>query len=204
MYCPRCGSPNEPGDRFCSACGAALRETAAKEHRAPRERLARLLGTTRRARLISVATALALVAALAAFIALSTDEGIPRDAYTVAADGICLEAKRDIVSARKESGGPNSFSRALVPIVGGWRAQLGELSVPADRVEQAHELEAALLVAQIRIARLARAVELGEKRAALTSAKEAEEASANVEEAVATLGLDECAEAAIGFTPEKS
>ncbi len=203
MHCPRCGSPNEPGDRFCSACGAALRETAPKEQRAPRERLARLLGTTRGARLVSVATALALVAALAAFIALSADEGIPRDAYTVAADGICLEAKRDIVSARRESGGPSSFPHALVAIVGNWRAQLRELSIPSDRAEQAHELEAALLVAQIRIARLARVAELGEKRAALASAKEAEEASAGVEEAVANLGLDECAEAAIGFTPEK-
>jgi hypothetical protein len=203
VYCPRCGSPNEPGDRFCSACGAALRETAPKEHRAPRERLARLFGTTRRARLISGATALALVAALAAFIALNTDEGIPRDAYTIAADGICLEAKRDIVSARKESGSPSSFPRALVAIVGNWRDQLRELSIPSDRVEQAHELEAALLVTQIRIARLARVAGLGEKRAALASAKQAEEASAGVEEAVASLGLDECAEAAIGFTPEK-
>lgn len=206
MYCSRCGSPNDPGDRFCSACGAELRETTPdeSESRKPRERLGRLLGTTRRARLVSAATAVALVAAVVAFIALNSDEGIPRDAYTVAADGICLQAKREIVSAREGYGDPSAFSQALVPIVGGWRAQLRELSVPSDRVEQARALEAALLTAELRVAKLARVAARGEGKAALASAKRADLASARVEEAVADLGLDECAEAAIGFTPDES
>jgi hypothetical protein len=204
VYCPRCGSPNEPGDRFCGACGAALRETAPRERRTPRDRLARLFGTTRRARLVSAATVVALVATVAAFIALNADEGIPRDAYTIAADGICLQAKREIVLARKGDGDPSSFSRSLVPIVGGWRAQLRELSVPPDRIEQARQLEAALLVAELRIAKLARVAERGDGRAALASAKRADGASAAVEEAVASLGLSECASAVIGFSPSPS
>jgi hypothetical protein len=187
-----------------------LRKTAPKERRGPRERFAQLLGTTRKARLVSAATTLAIVAAILAFVALNADEGIPRDAYTIAADRICLEAKRDIVSARKDSGGrtaaadPNAFARALVPIVGGWRAQLQELSIPSDRVEQAGQLEAALLEAEIRIAQLARIVDRGNGKATLAGAKRADEASANVEEAVADLGLSECASAIIGFSPSPS
>ena len=206
MYCSRCGSPNEPDDRFCSACGAGLRETAPdeSESQAPRARLARLFGMTRKARLVSAATAVALVAAVVAFIALNSDEGIPRDAYTVAADAFCLQAKREIVLAREGGGDPSSFSQALVPIVGGWRAQLRELSVPPDRIEQARQLEAALLVAELRIANLARVAERGDRKVALASAKRADGASAAVEEAVANLGLSECASAVIGFSPSPS
>jgi hypothetical protein len=204
VYCPRCGSPNEPGDRFCSACGAGLRTTAPKERRAPHDRISRLLGTTRKARLVSAATAIALVTAVVAFFALNSDEGIPRDAYTVAADGFCLQAKREIVSARRDYRDPSAFSQALVPIVGGWRAQLHKLAVPSDRVEQARQLEAALLEAELRIAKLARIAEQGGKRAALASAKRADKASAAVEEAVANLGLSECAAAVIGFAPNSN
>ena len=180
-----------------------MREAATREPSAPHDRLARLFGTTRRARLVSIGTVVALTAAVAAFIALKSDEGIPRDAYTIAADGICLQAKHEIVLARKDPN-PSSLSRALVPIVGGWRAQLRELSIPSDRIEQAHELEAALLLAELRIAKLARVAGHGDRRVVLASAKVADKASISVEEAVADLGLDECAEAAIGFTEQES
>lgn len=212
MHCPRCGARNEPGDRYCSACGAGLRGGAeeAGRPRSVRERAVELVGTTRKARLISAVTALAIVVAIAAFIALDSDEGIPRDAYTVEADRICLNSKRGIVAARvvfaRQAGqiDPGAFARTLVPVVGKWRAQLRELAVPPDRLEEARRLEAALLDAEVRIAKLARVADRGEKDAIVASAKRADEASTGVEEAVSDLGLSECADATIGFTPERS
>lgn len=208
MTCPRCGSPNEPDDRFCSACGAALAASAPKKPRSSGERLKGLVGRTRRARLITAATALAIVGAIVAFIALEpADEAIPRDAYTIAADRMCLQAKLEIVAAakryRSEAGGGDAqaFAQSLVPIVGGWRRRLRGLNIPSDRVAEARGLEAALLEAEIRIAKLARIAGGSDERSVLASARRADQASTTVEDAVSALGLDECASVALGFSP---
>jgi hypothetical protein len=149
-----------------------------------------------------------VVVAVVAFLALEpSDDGIPRDAYTITADRLCLSAKQQIVAAERGSGdqrGPGDasvFARELVPIVTSWHSQLRELAVPVDRVEQARQLETALLEADVRIAALARVAADGNPRKTVASAKSADAASAGVEEAVAALGLSECAEATIGFTP---
>jgi uncharacterized Zn finger protein (UPF0148 family) len=204
VYCPRCGTPNEPGDRFCSACGAGLRKAAATEkRRSPREQLGRLVGTTRKARLISAATAGAIVVAIVGFIALNpSEDAIPRDAYTIEADRICLAAKKQIVAVER-SGAANTFA-ALVPVVGTWRSQFAELVVPADRIGQAQQLETALRDAEVQIARVARIAPHGNKKKTLASAKQADAATTGVEEAVASLGLSECANATIGLSPASS
>jgi predicted nucleic acid-binding Zn ribbon protein len=203
VYCPRCGTPNEDGDRYCSACGATLEKAAAepKEQLSTRERLARILGTTRKARLITAATALALLVAVIAFFALDTaeEEAIPRDGYTLAAERICLDAKQEIVAAERQATA-GSLASSLVPVVASWRAQFEALAVPADRGEQAQGLEAALLEAETELGGLARASRAGTKAEVLASAKEADAASARVEEAVAELGLGECAAATIGLS----
>lgn len=213
MYCPRCGAENEPGDRYCAACGAGLRDVAGGGGEQPsvRQRAAGLIGKTRRARIVTVATVVALLAAVVAFAALQTDEDeIPRDAYTVAADRDCLNAKRGIVAARlvfQRQPGPTDASylaRTLLPVIGRWRQQLGELSPPADRIEAAAALDAALLEAELRIGQLARTAPRRETEATLVSARQADEASSAVEEAVAGLGLSRCAEASIGFTPDEN
>jgi hypothetical protein len=208
VHCPRCGTPNEPGDRFCSACGASLEPSAAPvERRSARDRLSRVIGTTRRARLVSIATAVAVAAAVAAFIALKpSGHSIPRDAYTIAADRLCLDAKGEIISAEQRFGRPgtrdtSAFAHELVPIVEAWRSKVGKLAVPPDRVELARELEAALLEAEIQIAALARVAAKGNEKVTLVSARRADAASAGVEEAVAALGLTQCANATIGFSP---
>lgn len=209
VYCPRCGTPNEPDDRFCSACGASLKKTSEpKEQLSPRERLGRIVGTTRRARWITGATLAALVAAVVAFIALEpSEDGIPRDAYTISADQLCLNAKSEIVSAerhfgRQAGGGTTSaLAHELVPIVAAWRSDLGKLAVPADRAALARELEAALLEAEIQIAALARVAARGDERATLVSAKRADAATSGVEAAAASLGLSRCAAETIGLTP---
>jgi zinc-ribbon domain len=207
--CPRCGTPNEPGDRFCSSCGAGLGASSApQEQLSARERAGRLVGTTRKARLVTAATALAFVVAIVAFIALKpSDDSIPRDAYTVAADRLCLAAKGEIVAVERrvdsQSGEVDTggFARELVPIVATWRSQLKELVAPSDRTEQAQELEAALLNAEVQIGKLARVAAEGSQGEILAAAKGADGASAAVEEAVSSLGLSHCANATIGLSP---
>jgi hypothetical protein len=168
------------------------------------------VGTTRKARLVSAGIAAALIIAIAAFAVLKpAKDEIPRDAYTIAADQMCLEAKHQIVAVEQRSvkgsepGHPGSFAQALVPIVGAWRSQFQELIVPSDRVEEARQLAAALLGAEIAIAKLARTAAHGDEKAVLVAAKQADGATAQVEEAVSSLGLTECASAAIGFSPSQ-
>jgi len=211
MHCQRCGTPNEPGDRFCSSCGAALRGASKRrQSRSLGQRAKLTLGTTRKAQLISVATAVALVVAVVAFIELKPKEDtIPRDAYTIAADRLCIEAKREIVALerRYEGGGKrdaSAFARELVPIISDWRSEFRALAVPSDRTDQAQQLGGALLAAEVQVGGLARVAAQEDARKTLASARQADAASAAVEEAASALGLSHCAEAAIGFSPKSS
>src|SRR5688572_16082989 len=152
VHCPRCGAENDADSRYCNACGAALPRAAdeASEARSLRERLAALPGTTRRARLITAGTAVALLIAIAALIVLPAadddDEAIPYDSYSQEADRACIERKREIVAAqpRKPRGdlrGFTSFADALVVIAGNWRSGLDDTPAPPDRLPQVQALD---------------------------------------------------------------
>jgi hypothetical protein len=207
MFCPRCGTQNEPGDRFCSSCGATLREISGSSQ--PRatlgQRVGRLFGTTRKARMLSLGTLIALVIAVVAFIALkpSEDDSIPRDAYTISADRLCVESKRQIVTAERQAlrkpSGPDSGFAALVPVVSNWRSDFEAKPVPTDRVDQARALSVALREIEIELSGLAVAAEEGSRARTLSRAKQVDEASRGVEKAVAALALSECARETIGF-----
>jgi zinc-ribbon domain len=208
MYCSRCGTQNEPGDRFCSSCGASLRgsDPEARPRRSPRERLAALIGTSRKARLTTLGTAVALAVAVAAFIALKPSEEeakIPRDAYTIAADNMCVTAKHKIVAVERkalaEPGKGDAALSQLVPVVSGWRGEFEAMRVPTDRVEQARHVSEALRQVEIQLSGLSLAADQGESAGALASAKKVDEASAGVERAIAELGLSHCARQTIEF-----
>lgn len=207
MYCPRCGTPNEPGDRFCSSCGAQLEKGGRARRRSPREGISRLIGTTRKARLVTAATAIAVVVAVVAFIALdpAEDDAIPRDAYTVAADEMCIAAKRQIVLTERRllrEGETGAVAAALLPIVAQWRSDFAALAVPEDRVEEARGLDGALRGVEFEIGGLARYADGGDRRQTLAQAKAADRAATRVEGAIAALGLSQCGRRTIGFTPE--
>ncbi|HEX2391911.1 MAG TPA: zinc ribbon domain-containing protein [Solirubrobacterales bacterium] len=211
MYCPRCGAPSEKGAKYCAACGAGLpgAETS-KERRSARERLTDLIGTNRKARTITGLTALAIVAAVVALIVLkpSEDESIPRDAYTVAADNLCVEAKREIATSERHSlrargAPPGAFAQNLVPIVSSWRSALSTLEVPSDRIERAEALDAALREVEIGIAALARVADEGDRAQTVARAGRVDKVTSKVEVAIADLGLSHCARLELGATPAK-
>lgn len=202
MHCPRCGTPNEPEDRYCAACGEALgRPSEPGEKQPARQRLSKLLGSDRRSKLISFATIAALAVAVIAFIALSPndEDSIPRDRYTLNAERTCLRAKQRIVVAGKEGG--SSYAHQLVPIVVRWREELAELSAPADRREKVQALDNALREVEIEVAALARISEESNRARILASAKRTDLATAQVEKAIAELGLSKCASARLGTLP---
>lgn len=209
MFCPRCGTENEAGDRFCSSCGASLRSSpsAPSGRKSLRDRIGNLAGPNRQARIVTALTALALLVAVAAFIALEPadddEEAIPRDAYTIEAEGICLAAKREIVAAQRRAlddpsrAGPGGFAAPLVPVVGRWRAEQAGIGVPPDRAEEVGELTLALRDVEIELAQLALVPE-GARERAVARAREVDVATIRVEDAISGLGLEECARRRIG------
>jgi len=218
VFCPRCGAPNDEGDRFCAACGTILPGAgpAAEEKRSAGERALAVLGGTQRARIVTVATVLALAIAGGAFIALKPDDEeavtIPRDAYTIAADNLCVQAKkqiavseqRSVADASKASANPGAFAQALVPIIIKWRTELNALQAPADRGELANSLDAALREVEVEMATLARVAQEGEEKATVARAKQVDEVTTRVEAAVAGLGLTKCARITLGVAPAAS
>jgi hypothetical protein len=205
VYCPRCGTPYEAGDRFCGSCGATLDRSAGKpsEPRSLRERAGSLAGTTRRARIVTLATVAAIVVAIVAAVALGPggNDTIPRDAYTIAADGMCLDAKRQIVAAERASAGNlDAFARSLVPVVASWRSSFRNLRVPSDRFDRAAALDAGLRDVEIEASRLALMPDSAPRSRALAEAGRVDAASRHVERAISELGLARCAAARIGIS----
>lgn len=206
MYCSRCGTQNEEGDRFCSSCGASLQAGGGeqKPQRPLRERLGSLIGTSRKARLTTLGTVVALIVAVIAFIVLKPadeDSGeIPRDSYTVAADNQCLAAKQRIVAVEREAieGGDAALGR-LVPVISGWRGEFEGMRVPTDRAEEARHLAEALRQVEIQLSGLTLAAEEGATQDAIANAKKVDTASSEVEKAISELGITHCARRTIEF-----
>jgi hypothetical protein len=209
MYCPRCGAESKEGARYCASCGHGL---PGKEVASPpadgdgdgglRGGLGRVIGRDRRTRLLTVGTALALIVALIAFLALDTgdEEGttVPQDAYTRALDTACVQHKGEIAAAQREALKQQGafvsagYAEAFVPIVGEWRKELDEATIPADRTELVGDLQGALLEVQIEAGTFARALREGNKGELVTAAGDLEAATENVEAAIVGLELQRC------------
>jgi zinc-ribbon domain len=211
MYCPRCGAENQQGDRFCASCGAALPGTReARKRRSFREWIAELVGTTPRARWLSAGTAAAIVVAVVAFLALKpSDDEIPRDGYTIAADRLCVQSKNEISAAAKRSLASNrptdfvSYADRLVPLVAEWRSKFGALEVPEGRGDEAQDLDTALRDVEIESGTLARVAREGDRKQLIAQAQEVEQRTGAVESAIAALNLDHCAHLSVGPGPPR-
>ncbi len=209
MHCPRCGAENRQGDRFCASCGAALPGTpAARERRSFREWIAQLVGTTPRARWLTAGTAAAIVIAVVAFIALKpAEDEIPRDGYTIAADRLCVQSKNEISAAARRflaSSRPadlGGYADRLVPLVAEWRSKFAALDVPADRADQAQDLDTALRDVEIESGTLARVAREGDRKELVAQAGKVDERTSAVEAAITSLNLDHCAHLTVGPGP---
>jgi len=207
VHFSRCGAQNDGDSRYCSACGASLTRVseAPSERRSLWQRIARLIGTTRKARFATAATATAIAIAIAAFIALPAhdDKEIPYDAYTRAADKACVQEKQQIVASqpRAPKGNLAGFARyadALVVIVGNWRSSLKDTHAPPDRLTEVQALDAALQEVQVEAGGLARVARKGGRKAIVAQSRRVDSATTRVEDAIGALGLLRCSHLAVG------
>ena len=152
--------------------------------------------------MISLATAIALVVAIAAFIALAPadedDAGVPQDALTKALDASCVRHKEEIATMQQRAlkvgtlAAVSDYGESIVPIAGEWKDELDKAAVPPDRATLVSGLSAALLEVQIEAATLARAARESNRRELATAAARTDAATANVEAAIAGLELERC------------
>ena len=205
MHCPRCGHENEDDSGFCTNCGSTLLgDSVAEEKPSSRERLRSLIGTTRAARIATAGTGVLIVIAIVSFIALKSGDEIPRDSYTIAADGLCVDAKHKIATAGQhalESGGPSAgrtYAKELIPIVAEWRMGFNDLVPPQDRAEMAAALSDSLLQVLIQSGALARLPRQSPPGELVQQSERVDQASQSVESAIRLLGLDDCAHLSIG------
>ncbi len=204
MFCPRCGTENDAGNRFCVSCGTELAKVSTAEPAEKpslRERFGQLIGSSRRARLISAATAAALVVAAIGFLALKPDEdsSVPQDSYLRGLDASCVEEKERISSLELETLGKRQpdieeFASLLVRVVTEWRVGLQNDPPSALHAEGVAALEAALLDVLIKAGALARVTREGKPAREIAARAQAiDVATAEVERAIQILGLERCA-----------
>jgi hypothetical protein len=227
VFCPSCGAENEEGSRFCASCGRELpREAPAVEDsgdaqgatgRSPtdatgkggggfRGTLTQIIGTTRKARLISAGIAIALIVVIAAFIALGSDKEttVPQDGLTKAMDAGCVHHKVEIAKAQAvavnsaDLAAVSTYANSVVRIAGAWRGELGRLGPPADRAELIENLRGALLETQIEAGALARSSRESDKPEVAAAAGRVDAATAKVEGAIQDLELERCSNLVFG------
>ena len=227
MFCPTCGAENEEDSRYCASCG---RELPRKEQ-APetgdtsggdggaatggdsgvpkggfRRSLNRIIGTTRKARLVSAGILAALIVAVVAFIALGSDKEmtVPQDGLTKAMDAACVHHKVEVAKAQAEAlnahdlAGVSAYADSVVRVAGAWRQELGRLDAPAGRSELIEPLRESLLEVQIEAGGLARASREADQAEIAAAAGRVDAATVNVEDAIKNLELERCSNLIFG------
>jgi hypothetical protein len=207
MFCPRCGTENETGNRFCVSCGSSLSQRPQGKESPPptlRKRLGALLGETRRARILTAATLVAIVVAAIAFIALDSGDDKSEDAYLRQVDQTCVAEKERVSQLEQETllqKPPNvtEFASVLVTVVAEWRAALKENPAPPVHAAEIEELDVALREVLIEAGGLARLSREDASPAAIgTQAAAVDAATANAGSVIEQLGLDSCTDLSVG------
>lgn len=207
MFCPRCGAEVDQDSRYCASCGTELPRKAAASGTEPagptgfQEAAGRVLGDSRRARVVTAVTAVAIAIAVVSFIALGSGDdeaSLPQDAVAKSLDRACVRHKTEIAAAQRQALSQQSldavgrYADSVVRIVGEWRLELGRASVPPDRSALVAALSAALLEAQIEAGTLGRAADESNRREVGVSAAGLDAATAKVESAIDSLELERC------------
>jgi hypothetical protein len=222
VYCPRCGHQNEESNRHCSNCGERLPELETGEKPAAGERWRafgrRLLGGTRRERLITGGIAAALIVALVAFVALPADEDdsdsssssassglIPededdRDPYIRDLDEICLNSKQELqVAAEKGANakqegvnGIRVYAREFGPITDRMLERIDALGQPPQPYRPQVEKLVALLVRIGAAGRLAAGYPPSQGEQTLRQFGTVQRLGGHVETLIAKLNLANC------------
>lgn len=204
VYCPRCGAENQPGNRYCIECGSALSQAAAPSSRLPvRARLKQLLGTTKRARLLSAGTILAAVLAVAAFVALKPGSGSTPDPFIRSLDKACLEEKGRIAALERGTrprspAGVAIFATSLVSLVEEWRLSLARSPTPASHVQDARLLDSRLREVLIEAGALARVARDGKPQQVVSQAQSVDNATKRADQTMEDLELSSCSAFKIG------
>jgi hypothetical protein len=206
VYCPRCGTENAESDRFCRSCGADLRAKPSSGEREQwrtrvRDGVARLIGRSRRERIITGATVLAIVVALISFLALKPDDETPE--ANPAADAACVNAKREVANAatraaRTAGGRLGSYAASVVEALVEFRSEVRRLVPAVD----AAELDAALLDTAVQAGTLGRLARAGNQAAISDQAARVGAATRRVDAAIDDLGLSICADLRIVPAPQ--
>jgi hypothetical protein len=203
MFCPRCGAKNQDGNRYCVDCGSDLPGATGKpatsgKATSPRELIDRMIGTSPRARLLSAGTALAIMVAVIAFIALAPSHDHGEDAFTRQLDQSCVTEKQTIAALERQtaqrSAELGAFAGALVTIVEEWRSSLLQPPPPPAHTEAVQALNSALLNVVIGAGALARVASSGSPKQIAAAAGRIDAASAQVERAIENLGLSRCSD----------
>jgi zinc-ribbon domain len=201
MHCPNCGAENDDGNRFCVGCGSSLSKrssSAASPSASLKERVGHLFGTTRKARLLTVGTALAIVVAIVAFIALKPSNESDQDAYLQGVDRMCVGEKERISTLEQETllqRPPNvgEFASVLVTIVAEWQSTVRATPPPPVHKEGVEAFNSALREVLIDAGSLARAIREGRPAAVIgAQAGSIDAATTGVDQAAENLGLSDC------------
>jgi hypothetical protein len=162
------------------------------------------VGSDRRTRIVTAATAAAIVVAIVAFLSLGlNDDGTKESAYLQGLDRTCVAEKERVIALEEETlrhRPPDlaAFSSVLVTIVAEWHSNLASETVPAEYASGVAAYEASLLRILIAAGGLARLTRENAPAAALASqAKTIDETTRQADEAIEKLGLTECTELAV-------
>jgi hypothetical protein len=213
MFCPRCGTENDDGNRFCVSCGVALApqkpdadaDAGGTEPSPTRSRLDEVIGTSRRARIVTALTVVAIAVAVVAFIVLRSNDsegGVQQDAYLTNLDRQCVEEKARIsevaaATLQQQSASFTTYVDYLVRNVTEWHSNLQATPPPAAHVEGVRAVEGALLEVLIAAGRLSTANRQGSHAEVVRAAKGVDAATAQLDPALEFLGLERCAATAV-------
>ena len=170
-----------------------------------REGVARVIGTNRNARLLTLGTVLAVAIAVAAFIALDSDDSSdPSDDYLGEADVICIEGKRDLAQAgdRIFDSGPDPlppYARVALRITGETRSRFEELEPPDELRDRASAFATALAELGVPLRQLEQAASAVDPSGIQNAVSEIGAASGRADRAADALGLEQCPRLAVGL-----